>query len=195
MSSTDITDEEWEAKVEAATKRPAPESWPTLRDPSKDLEARLALAEVLNVRRKTRASILAEPRDGDLDDDELDALVEKHKDVKTAERKREKAEEAADAAAITFHLRGLSPRAYDHLMMQHPPTEEQEKRGQVFNPDSFWPALFSACSVRPVSVEKAAQIIHFAGNMGDTAQLMTVLRNLNEQGRVSLGKGSPSTRS
>lgn len=189
-----ISDAEWEAKIDAAAKRKAPEVYATLPDTEAEAAALAAESDLRAARRKARIEILE--ADGEKpDDDELESLVEAHKLVKAAARKRDKARQVAADAAITFHLRGLPPRAWNDLQMEHPPTDEQEKRGQMFNPDTFYPALFSACSLRPLPVAKAAAIMHLAGNAGDTGSLMIALREINERGRVSLGKESPSTRS
>jgi hypothetical protein len=46
-------------------------------------------------------------------------------------------------------LRAIGSKAYDTLVGMHPPTPEQKKDGAGYNPDTFGPALISACSLEP----------------------------------------------
>lgn len=188
----EITDEEWAAKVEAAANRKPPETDVTLRDPNAQATTAKAIVEQTAARR--RAKVKLRTTKPDLDEDELTAAVDKVAEVKRADKAVEEAKAAELAAEITFHLRALPPTLYDHMQLKHPPTEEQEKRGQIWNGDTFYPALLAACSVRPISVEKATGILG-SGNAGDLAQFYVTLRNLNEQGHLTLGKGSAPTRS
>lgn len=48
-----------------------------------------------------------------------------------------------------FTLRAIGSKAYDVLVGMHPPTAEQKKEQAAYNPDTFGPALISACSVQP----------------------------------------------
>ena len=52
-------------------------------------------------------------------------------------------------ARIVLHLHGLARPAYEALILAHPPTEEQEKEGQGYDPESFAPALVALCVVDP----------------------------------------------
>mgnify|MGYP006280674279 CR=1 FL=1 len=48
-----------------------------------------------------------------------------------------------------FSLRAIGSKAYDVLVGMHPPTGEQKRDGATYNPDTFGPALISACSSNP----------------------------------------------
>lgn len=48
-----------------------------------------------------------------------------------------------------FVLRAIGSKAYDVLVGMHPPTADQKRDGGTYNPDSFGPALISACAVQP----------------------------------------------
>lgn len=48
-----------------------------------------------------------------------------------------------------FSLRAIGSKAYDVLVGMHAPTADQKKDGATYNPDSFGPALISACSLSP----------------------------------------------
>lgn len=57
----------------------------------------------------------------------------------------------ADGTMVEFvvTLRAIGSKAYDVLVGMHPPTTEQKKEGAVYNPDTFGPALISACAISP----------------------------------------------
>jgi len=46
-------------------------------------------------------------------------------------------------------LRAIGSKAYDTLVSMHKPTPEQKNEGAAYNPDTFGPALISACSLNP----------------------------------------------
>lgn len=46
-------------------------------------------------------------------------------------------------------LRAIGSKAYDVLVSMHKPTPEQKNEGAAYNPDTFGPALISACSLDP----------------------------------------------
>jgi hypothetical protein len=61
--------------------------------------------------------------------------------------------------ALSVKYRAISSKAYDALMEAHPPTAEQKKANQVYNVDTFAPALISAVSCEPtLSYEQAKEI-------------------------------------
>lgn len=190
MSDETISDDQWAAKVAAATSRPAPEDYVTLHSPAAQRATVAASLEEGAVRRR----VLAKLQEQKLSGDGLVDAVDDDPEVRAAAEKHAAAKQAEIDAEITFHLRGLPPKAYDDLQLQHPATDEQERRGMLWNESTFFPALLSACSVRPLTVEQATAILE-AGNAGDKASFMMTLRRLNEHGHLSLGKGSGSTSS
>ena len=50
---------------------------------------------------------------------------------------------------FVFTLRAIGSKAYDTLVSVHAPTAEQKREGATYNPDTFGPALISACSLNP----------------------------------------------
>lgn len=62
-----------------------------------------------------------------------------------AERVRELEQQVAESV-VTFRFRGLGRNAYRRLQAEHKPTEDDE----LFNPETFTPALLAACSLDPV---------------------------------------------
>ena len=58
-------------------------------------------------------------------------------------------DEDGNMIEYVFTLRAIGSKAYDVLVGMHPPTADQKKEGSAYNPDTFGPALISACSVNP----------------------------------------------
>lgn len=60
---------------------------------------------------------------------------------------------------MEMRLRAISSRAYDRMQGDHPPTAKQKAEGAAYNPDTFAPALVSACSLDPkLSVAQATEL-------------------------------------
>lgn len=57
----------------------------------------------------------------------------------------------SDGAMVEYvvRLRAIGSKAYDTLVSMHPPNAEQKKEGATYNPDTFGPALISACALEP----------------------------------------------
>jgi hypothetical protein len=54
-------------------------------------------------------------------------------------------------------LRAIGSKTYDVLVGMHPPTAEQKKEGAAYNPDTFGPALISACAITPLITPNEAK--------------------------------------
>jgi hypothetical protein len=64
-----------------------------------------------------------------------------------------------DGKELKLRLQAIGSHEYDTLISKFPPNKEQRERGQMFNPDTFAPALMSACSVKPkLNVEQVTKI-------------------------------------
>lgn len=60
---------------------------------------------------------------------------------------------------VVLKLKALGSQAYDDLLADNPPTAEQKKEGNTYNPDAFAPALIAACLVEPkLSAEEATAL-------------------------------------
>lgn len=51
---------------------------------------------------------------------------------------------------VSFLFRALGGPDWDKIVHKHPPTSEQRADGAAYNPNTFGPALLSACCVEPV---------------------------------------------
>lgn len=59
----------------------------------------------------------------------------------------DEAREAWMACTYRVRFRNLEPDVYEALVAAHPPTKEQEAKGEQWNRATFAPALLSACAV------------------------------------------------
>jgi hypothetical protein len=58
-------------------------------------------------------------------------------------------DEDGDVIEMVVTLKAIGAKAYDDLMAKHPPTGPQKLENAQYNPDTFGPALISACSFEP----------------------------------------------
>lgn len=185
----------WQAKVDGLRKKKTPDVPVTIHDLDAERDLEDARAALVMARGQARRALRG---DGDTVDD---AAVEQHPDVQAKQQELQDAEQAAEDAAVTFNFRKLPPDVYDQMQFQHPPTDAQAAKDMVYNPDTFIPALISACSVMPIAPEQVRSLMqpdpetgNVALNQGDVGVLFAACRGVNEKSRVSLGKGSRLTR-
>ena len=72
-----------------------------------------------------------------------------HKPARTKEVVLKVPDDGGTVIEYVVTLRAIGSKAYDVLVGMHPPTAEQKKEGATYNPDTFGPALISACAVNP----------------------------------------------
>jgi hypothetical protein len=89
---------------------------------------------------------------------------------------------------IKLTFQGLPRDVYEALMADHPPTPDQEGKGEVWNTDTFPPALVAACSVDGMSLEDAQELMR-GWNQSEAASLFQAASFVNTMSRVELGKG------
>lgn len=92
----------------------------------------------------------------------------------------------ADGAMVeyVFTLRAIGSKAYDVLVGMHPPTADQKKEGAAYNPDSFGPALISACSVSPSLTANEAKELWESDewSRGEVMELFVAAVEVNSRG-------------
>jgi hypothetical protein len=81
-------------------------------------------------------------------------------------------------------LKAIGSKAYDDLIANHPPTNEQKREGQSYNAESFAPALIAACSVTPELTEDQANQIWTSNewSRGELTQLFLGCVEVNSKG-------------
>lgn len=67
------------------------------------------------------------------DESQIEAAMAEQKDIQDQIRKD----------GLVFDIRGVGRLRFEELVREHPPTDPQKEGGATFNPDTFWPALFS----------------------------------------------------
>ena len=129
--------------------------------------------------------VKAQAKDQAFDAEAL-ALVEKqHKDAKA---ELTAAQKAYDACTVTLRFTALERKELETLQKEHPPTEEDEERGNEWAVDTFAPALISAASLDGMPVEKAQKYLDTWGS-SDAADLWRAAWSIQHHKRTDLGKG------
>lgn len=92
----------------------------------------------------------------------------------------------SDGAMVeyVFTLRAIGSKAYDVLVGLHPPTAEQKKDGAAYNPDTFGPALISACAVSPQLTANEAKELWESDewSRGEVMELFVAAVEVNSRG-------------
>lgn len=106
------------------------------------------------------------------------------KPAKTREITIKTVDDAGKEIELTLLFKTIGNRAYDDLLGNHPPTKEQSKKGNLWNTDTFPPALFSACSVDPHVSEEDAKTIFESDewSRGELVDIFAALVKLNNDG-------------
>lgn len=138
-----------------------------------------------------------------LDDDDLKNRiakarrdVERHKardpegdEVAGAQAELDRLEAEAAERTIVLTFRGLPRKAYEQLIVDHPPTKDQKAKGMEYNVDTFAPALVSACSVDGMPVEDARMLLE-EWNQTEAGMLFGAALAVNQEQRLEVGLGN-----
>ena len=137
----------------------------------------------------------------------VQAYVDADEDVVTAEANHQAAVQAAKDADEVLTLRAIGATAFEDLTASCPPTAEQAKRGEDYNVKRFAPLLIAACCTEDMTVAEAASLVggevevvtpgepakwdkvEGVLNQGEAAMLFGLAIAVNQNARVSLGKG------
>lgn len=144
----------------------------------------------------------------------LQATVKLRDDAASAERlplaesELETIREALESEAVKFVFKSIGRKAYDRLVQEHPPTDEQlerarqedEKATLPFNPDTFPLALMMACMEEPdvTDPDDANAMREWLEsevfNSSETMMLFNACLDVNTRSTlVQMGKGSRRT--
>jgi hypothetical protein len=119
-------------------------------------------------------------------DREVRALLNKEAADAAAELAAAQAE--YDAQTVVLRFTALDRNDLTQLMKAHPPTEEDEERGDEWAMDTFAPALISTASLDGMPLE-AAQRYFSTWPPSDSADLFRAAWFIQHQKRTDLGKG------
>ncbi|MFB7288974.1 hypothetical protein [Actinacidiphila glaucinigra] len=84
------------------------------------------------------------------------------------------------AAEVPFKLRYIGDEAYSTLVAAHPSTDERE----LFDAQSFTPALVSACCVEPAMTVDQAKALFEKINQGEIKKLFDAAWDVHNSGDV-----------
>lgn len=145
-------------------------------------------------------------------DDSEELKTEARSRLADAESAFEQAKADREDKSELLWFRGLGRPAYEDLISQHPPTDEQKAQGQVYDDETFAPALISAVHVDKVlngydehndavyvetgekmSVEEAVELLTILSQTEAMTAFGTALA-VCVTNRVEVGKGSGPTR-
>jgi hypothetical protein len=168
-------DPHWSAKMERLRTRKPIEAYVTvtLDDEAKSKAARADI-ELASARAQAE-------RDSGKDD-------EKHPAVVKAKKAADAAKEHLEDCTLKLGFRSLPRDVYEALIADHPPTDAQEAKGEVFNVDTFPAALISACSIDGMPLEDAQELLN-SWNQSEAASLFQAAQWVNTMSRLELGKG------
>jgi hypothetical protein len=188
-----VQPETWEQKLQRLGKRKPTDDWYTIHDPDAVQAVTDANQALTEAKQTARMRLTADFDRADIEG--LEAAVAKDRKVRAAEKALTAAVEAAKDADVTFHFRALPPNVYDDIEFKNPPTEEQEKAGMRYNPQTLTPALLSACCVDDLPEETVRQWLEGGEDgtspvtLGEIDGMVKMCHSLNRSGLSSLGKG------
>lgn len=135
-----------------------------------DKEDEIEKAEQALNRERTKASTAREMGRSLADGSQIQDLAKKIEDL---EREYDELWESGKESIVTFWFQDIGKKAYDDLVNEHPPTDEQVKNWKdeggegrlAYNTETFPVALLAAASHEPkITPEKAQQIFDEWGN-------------------------------
>lgn len=205
MTTTTITlppaaavakDAHWRAKMARLKARALPERTVRICD---DDAAKLAVTDAQLKLAKARAEARTAASSTGVDDGNGngDAFVEAHPKVVIARSFLATAEQDLADATIELTFRALPRPAWESLLSEHAPTEEQADKGMDYNVASFPAALIAASHVErdETGTEVDGMTVADAQTLldewsdSDAKVLFTGAMLVNQQMRADLGKG------
>lgn len=188
MTSTATVDP-WQEKVKRLRNRKPAEGYVIVHDDEAMAAVSKAQADLAQARMQARSELV-----GKTAGEDVEKLLAADPRVKKAQKAVAAADQAQKDAEVVFRFRALPPDVYDALRAEHPPTEAQEANGQDKNPDTWIPAIISACSINPITPEQVREFIDEGVlNTGEVIEMVGVCREVNERPLTTAGKGSPPT--
>lgn len=115
-------------------------------------------------------------------------------DIDKAKAELDLAREALDEVTVSMTFRSIGRKAYDGLVSEHPPTDEQKDLDYTYNPETFSPALIAAACVEPrMTLEEATEIFDTWNGPEVTELFFTAVEVNSARRTAELGKGSGPT--
>ncbi|GAA1161932.1 hypothetical protein F4556_005056 [Kitasatospora gansuensis] len=187
-------DAHWRAKMARLKARRLPERTVSICD---DDTAKLAVTDAQMKLATARAAARVAADGQGIDPADREAFTEDHPQVVIARSVLATAEQALADQTVELTFRALPRPAWEALLKEHAPTEEQADRGMEYNVLTFPAALIAASHVERdavgtevdgMTVEDAQQLLDDWSDT-DAKVLFTGALAVNQTLRVDLGKG------
>ncbi|MGR3872709.1 hypothetical protein ACUXZZ_29640 [Streptomyces graminifolii] len=178
-------DPHWAAKMARLRARRLPERAISFLD-DQDLKQRVTDAALDMAKARTSAVGRASEMEVPADAREKWALAQP--EVLAAQAALDDARRALAAGTLALTFRALPRPAWEQLLREHTPTEEQADLGHEYNVETFPAALVSASSVDGMSEAEAQELLD-SWSDADAKALFTAALLVNQTMRADLGKG------
>jgi hypothetical protein len=178
-------DPHWAAKMARLRARRLPERAVSFLD-DQDLKQRVT--DVALDMAKARTSAVGRASDMEVPADERESWALAQPDVLAAQAALDAARLALAAGTLKLTFRALPRPAWEQLLREHAPTEEQADLGHEYNVETFPAALVSASSVDGMSEAEAQELLD-SWSDADAKALFTAALLVNQTMRADLGKG------
>lgn len=178
-------DPHWAAKMARLRARRLPERAVSFLD-DQDLKQRVTDAALDMAKARTSAVGRASEMEAPADKRESWALAQP--EVLAAQAALDAARRALAAGTLKLTFRALPRPAWEQLLREHAPTEEQADLGHEYNVETFPAALISASSVDGMSEAEAQELLD-SWSDADAKALLTAALLVNQTMRADLGKG------
>lgn len=178
-------DPHWAAKMARLRARRLPERSVSFLD-DQDLKQRVTDAALDMA--KARASAVGRASEMEVVADDRESWALTQPDVLAAQTVLDEARRALAAGTLTLTFRALPRPAWEQLLREHAPTEEQADLGHEYNVETFPAALVSASSVDGMSEAEAQELLD-SWSDADAKALFTAALLVNQTMRADLGKG------
>lgn len=106
------------------------------------------------------------------------------KKPRTVTKKISTVDENGESVQLVVTLQAMPPAEYDKLLSDHPPTATQKANGEVFNADTFPPALIAASMIEPaLTIEQATDLWNSPRwSRGELADIFSSAAGVNNEG-------------
>ncbi|WP_055713159.1 hypothetical protein [Streptomyces torulosus] len=178
-------DPHWAAKMARLRARRLPERTVSILD-DQDLKQRVTDA-ALDLA-KARTSALGRASAMEVPADQRETWAEAQPDVLAAQSALDEARRALEAGTLKLTFRALPRPAWEQLLREHAPTEEQADLGHEYNVEAFPAALIASSSVDGMSEADAQELLDNWSD-ADAKALFTAALLVNQTMRADLGKG------
>ncbi|WEH18140.1 hypothetical protein [Streptomyces sp. VNUA24] len=178
-------DPHWAAKMARLRARRLPERAVSFLD---DQDLKQSVTDAALDMAKARTSAVGRASDLEMPADQRENWALAQPDVLAAQAALNEARRALAAGTLTLTFRALPRPAWEQLLREHAPTEEQADLGHEYNVETFPAALISASSVDGMNEAEAQELLD-SWSDADAKALFTAALLVNQTMRADLGKG------